>query len=128
MIHYRAVAAMLLVSLFATGANAATFHKTTSEGRQVRVEGFANWGESCEGEAAPVEITSAPSHGSVLLGSGTVKVTRVDHGNDCSGHTFPATIVFYKPAKGFRGADQFTFTHTTRSGIRVNHDATVDVR
>ena len=82
---------------------------------------YAAWHRDCSPEAPPqIVIRTQPAHGSVLLrpGQSTVSVIREGAPN-CTGHTYPGIGVWYVPAPGFRGADQFDYNGSAQTACRT---------
>ncbi len=106
-----------------------TMHVATQAGQELHVFTYASWHRDCSPEAPPqVILHTQPAHGSILLrpGPSTVSVIR-EGAPDCMGRTYQGVGVWYVPAPGFRGADQFDYSVINPNSS--SHDTVVvDVR
>ena len=106
-----------------------TMHVATQAGQELHVFTYASWHRDCSPEASPqIALRTQPAHGSILLrpSPSTVSVIR-EGAPDCTGRTYPGIGIWYVPAPGFRGADQFDYS--VISANSSSHDTVVvDVR
>ncbi len=89
-----------------------TMHVATQAGQELHVFTYASWHRDCSPEGPPqIVIHMQPAHGDILLrpAPSTVSVIR-EGAPDCTGRTYPGIGVWYVPAPGFRGADQFDYS------------------
>jgi len=129
MVRFVCVMAALLSAATIIPGEAATFHRTTQQGRAVTIATHASWDTGCAGGPSPIAIVSPPQHGALSITPAAAKIERIDAGQaNCLGHAITANAVIYTPAQGFRGTDQFSYTSTSMSGKVAMHQATVDVR
>jgi hypothetical protein len=129
MSRFVCITAALLCAATATQGEAATFRKTTQQGRPVTIATHASWDTGCAGGPSPIAIVSPPQHGALSIAPMNVKIERIDIGEaHCLGRPITANAVIYTPAPGFRGTDQLSYTATSMSGKVAMHQATVDVR
>lgn len=114
----------------AASADANNFQKSTSAGRAVLVRHYGSWDKDCRAKEAPqIEVTEAPSHGTVSTRANTSKITEVRLGGEqCLGHSVAGIAVYYTPQAGFRGIDNLGITAAFVDGKTVNDTATISVR
>ena len=125
----RAILAALLVSAPAAAQTTLradeTFHRSAAAGQEMRVFTYGGYHRDCSPLPPPQAVLrTLPAHGSVSIrpAPAAIRMTR-EGGTPCIGITVPGTVVFYTPAAGFHGADQFDWTVTT---VRATaHDAAV---
>ena len=105
-----------------------TIRSSTQSGQELRVSGYARWHRDCTADQPPqIIIRTPPAHGTVSVRPGPSTVSSLRPGSpDCTGKTYPGVAVWYAPATGFRGVDQFDWNVI---GGEVAHDtAVVEVR
>ncbi len=100
-------------------------HMATRAGQELHVFTYSAWRRDCSPEAPPqIVIRTQPAHGSVVFrpGQSTVSVIREGAPN-CTGQTYPGVGVWYVPAPGFHGADQFDYNVVNPNSL--SHDTVV---
>ena len=122
--------ALFAISGVSATAHANNFQKSTSSGRAVLVRHYGSWDKDCRAKEVPqIEVTEAPSHGTVSTRANTSKITDVRLGGEqCLGHSVAGVAVLYTPQAGYRGVDNFGMTATFADGKTVNDTATINVR
>lgn len=84
-------------------------------GKEIRVGVFGNIKLDCTtGPAPQVRVTSAPSHGSVIVRRGKVRTKRVQN---CPTIQAPVLIAFYRSRPEFSGMDRFTLEIKTEESV-----------
>ncbi len=86
-----------------------TLQRSVVAGQELRVVTYARFHRDCTPLDPPkIVMRAAPAHGSVTLRPGPTTVTFVREGEpDCSGKTYQGLGVWYVPAPGYHGVDQF---------------------
>ena len=102
------VVAALLTGAAAASAEEPTPDKATvSSGEEVRLGAYALFEKDCSpGPMPTVRVPATPQHGVIVVRKGKLRTRRVA---DCPIAEGPASIVFYRAAKGFIGSDAVTF-------------------
>ncbi|MEO6972872.1 MAG: Ig-like domain-containing protein [Rhodoferax sp.] len=99
--------------------------RDTVAGREVRIFTYAEHHRDCGQSSLPiVTILTQPAHGSVSVRKNSVVAGRSRFGApDCSGQTYEGQGIWYLPAAGFSGPDQFDYTVDLGNGIA--HDTAI---
>jgi hypothetical protein len=101
----------------------------TTPGQEVLIAQHSRWNSRCEPEALPVvEVLTKPANGTVDVRPGVKKVSTPPRAGktDCRGRELPSNDIWYTPAPGYHGTDQFDYNVTLSD--RTLHDrAVVDV-
>ena len=89
-----------------------TIQITVQPGREFRVRSYTSWNRDCAAQPAPqIAVLHPPAHGTVTIRPGESTVSEIREGaSDCTGHTYQGTVVWYMPAPGYHGPDQFDYT------------------
>ena len=106
-----------------------SMHMATQAGQELHVFTYTSWHRDCSPEPPPqITLRMQPAHGSILLRPSPSTVSVIREGSpDCTGRTYPGIGVWYVPAPGFRGADQFDYNVVSLNSS--SHDTViVDVR
>jgi len=106
----------------AVPASANDIAVSTGAGKEVRVTTRTMLSETgCQGSYRQVDLGQPPTHGSVAIRPGRF-VFKTDNPKfvACNGTEMDGTIVFYTPAAGFAGTDNFVivvplFSHTGKN-------------
>ena len=101
---------------------------STVEGKSVLVRNYASWKSDCTSRGEPVvTVDTQPQHGSVSVRSGMSTIREyTGDGAHCVGQQVAGTSVWYQPAPGFHGIDQFAITI---NAMHMFHDrAVIEVR
>lgn len=116
---------MLLVSLIAAPAAAASRKATVMPGKETRISVHSSWTRDCKARPAPkIVIVDKPQHGSLSIRSAKETVERKD--SPCKGKTYKGSGVFYKASKSFHGTDHFIYRRIRGNG-RSDDDYTVKI-
>jgi hypothetical protein len=107
-----------------------TLRQTTEAGQDLRVEGYTRMEKGCvPGEPPRIVLLHPPAHGtaSTRPGPSTIREVREGMSGACAGMTVPGIHVWYTPAPGYHGTDQFDWNVISRGG--TFHDtAVIEVR
>lgn len=119
----------LETACWAEGANVIahehTFRLTATAGKPARIFTYAHFHRDCSAGPAPhTTFRTSPSHGTVEARRepSTVKTLRVGAA-DCSGRIYDGLGLYYTPAAGFRGTDQFDWIED--GGEHPYHDTAI---
>ena len=117
----RYIAAISAIALVATLSVAVAGEHSYSgrSGQAVTTRGYSSWDANCAGQAASVDLTSAPSNGVVSFGAGRQTINTSLRRN-CNGKQMPTRTVVYRSNAGFHGTDQFVVTAHTEGGDLVD--------
>jgi hypothetical protein len=90
---------------------------------------YARWHRDCSPQEMPrIVIRTQPAHGTVSLRAGPTTVSVIRAGEpDCMGHTYQGVGVWYRPAAGFKGVDQFDWD-IIGSGNASHDTAIIEVK
>ncbi len=102
-----------------------TFQRSVVAGQELRVFTYARWHRDCSPLDPPrIVLRTSPTHGTVSLRPGQTMVTFIREGEpDCTGHTYQGVGVWYVPAPGYHGVDQFDWD--VLDADRTAHDTVV---
>jgi hypothetical protein len=102
-----------------------TFRRSVQAGQELRVFTYARWHKDCRPIDPPqIALRTPPAHGTVSLRPGPSTVSQIREGMpDCTGRTYEGIGVWYAPAPGFRGVDQFDWTIVDASS--TSHDSAI---
>jgi hypothetical protein len=102
-----------------------TFQRSVETGQELHVFTYTEWHRDCAPMDPPrIVLRASPAHGTASLRPGPTTVTFVREGEaDCTGKTYQGLGVWYVPAAGFRGIDQFDWD-VIGSG-RPSHDTAI---
>lgn len=130
-----ATATLLGLALSAPGAHAqveVTMTRSTAPGQEVLIWRHARWDSRCQFKAEPtLTITTTPAHGTLDMRPETFTITvppANNTGRDCRGKSIAGTAVYYKPAAGFTGTDQFVYRTDPGSAESIQRSVTVTVK
>jgi len=103
-----------------------TLRRTTEAGTELRVYGYTRMGTGCRpGEPPRIVLLHPPAHGTFATRPGPSTIREVREGTSaaCAGMTVPGIHVWYTPAPGYHGTDQFDWNVITPAG--TFHDTAV---
>ena len=110
------VLGMLLPALLLAGASAAaaeTLHRATAAGQPVMIRRHVNFLSGCAGVIPTITFTTPPAHGAVEVRPDHFFFPKGFAGSpfkDCEGREVDGGAIWYTPAAGFHGVDNFTWT------------------
>lgn len=107
------VAIALLAGTTVARAEETAIAKTTAAGQPVKVRNHVKIGNGCAGAPPNISFNTKPAHGSVeikpdrfVLGKGY----GLGNAETCAGQQVDGVALWYTPAAGFHGVDQFSWT------------------
>jgi hypothetical protein len=107
-----------------------TLRRTTEAGTELRVYGYTRMESGCRpGEPPHIVLLHPPAHGTAATRPGPSTIREVREGTSaaCVGMTVPGIHVWYTPAPGYHGTDQFDWNVISPAG--TFHDtAVIEVR
>jgi hypothetical protein len=116
--------AVLMALALASGgalAQSAPIQKTTPAGQPVKIRNHVKLSPGCGGSSPEIDFSPGPAHGKV-----EVKPDRFVFGKgyvsgglrECEGREVDGVAIWYTPAPGFHGVDQFTWSASFGGGSR----------
>jgi hypothetical protein len=86
-----------------------TYQRSVHADHELRVFTYARWHRDCSPLPPPkIVLRTSPAHGTASLRPGPTTVTFIRVGEpDCTGQTYQGLGVWYAPAPGYHGIDQF---------------------
>jgi len=118
-------AGAMQVQGYENGTGAQTLRRSTMAGQEVRIYTYTQHHTDCSPAGDPViTLRTKPAHGVATIRASTVTTGPPRFGaTNCTGKVLPGLGVFYTPAPGFRGTDQFDYDVTLTNGAA--HDTAV---
>ncbi len=108
-----ALAIALLAGTTAAWAEEAPIAKTTAAGQSVKVRNHVKLNAGCAGTTPNISFNTKPAHGTVdikpdrfIMGKGY----NTGPTEACAGQMVDGVALWYTPAAGFHGVDQFSWT------------------
>ena len=105
------------------GPGGSDLHRHAALGQTVKVFGHIMFGRSCTALDVSINVTQAPTHGTISTRKEDVKLSDVGFGSKCVGNNFTGTVVYY--TRTSPGVDHFEYTDWSSVGA-MNHVVTVD--
>jgi hypothetical protein len=114
-------------------ANAKDITKTTASGVPALMYSYSAWKNDCSPDLGVVKVLVKPQHGKLAPRESLVTIKglgrRYNNGSlACVGKSTPAFKVYYTPARGFRGTDNFKIEVTYRGHSPDVDTFTVEVQ
>jgi hypothetical protein len=113
---------IVCAALAATTAGAETLSRSAPSGRTTKLDHYTGWKDDCSFLEIAVNVLTKPAHGEVShrIASGIIPAdAKLGSSGSCAGKPTKVLELYYRPAKGFRGADTLTvemtdgFQHST---------------
>lgn len=107
----RFLASILIAVFFTSAAGAETVRRTVPANRTTGVGAQATYSAQCHPSAVPqMKVAQAPKHGKVIFKQVSFKLS--ESAGRCAGKRVKGMGVYYQPARGFRGKDEFRVRFT----------------
>jgi len=102
-------------ALAATAAAAETLSKTVPSGQTTKIDHYTGWKDDCSFLEIAVNVLAKPAHGEVShrIANGVIPANaKLGSSGSCAGKPTKVLELYYRPAKGFHGADSLTVEMT----------------
>jgi hypothetical protein len=111
-------APMIWLALAATATGAETLSKSVPADRTTKLDHYTGWKDDCSFLEIAVNVLTKPAHGDVSshIANGVIPANaKLGSSGSCAGKPTKVLELYYRPAKGFHGADSLTVEMTNGS-------------
>lgn len=102
-------------ALAVTDAEAETISKSVPAGQTTKIDHYTGWKDDCSFLEIAVNVLAKPAHGEVThhIANGVVPANaKLGSSGSCAGKPTKVLELYYRPAKGFHGADSLSVEMT----------------
>ncbi len=122
---------IVCAALAATAAGAETLSKTVPAGQTTKLDHYTGWNDDCSFLEIAVNVLAKPAHGEVShrIANGVIPANaKLGSAGSCAGKPTKVLELYYRPAKGFHGADTLTveMTNGAQRSTTFTYEITVE--
>lgn len=106
------------VALAVTAAGAETLSRSALSGQTTKLDHYTGWKDDCSFLEIAVNVLTKPAHGEVShrIANGVIPAdAKLGSSGPCAGKPTKVLELYYRPTKGFHGADALTVEMTDGS-------------
>ena len=118
-------------ALAATAASAGDLSRSVPAGQTTKLDHYTGWKDDCSFLEIAVTVLTKPAHGEVShrIANGVIPAdAKLGASGSCAGKPTKVLELYYRPARGFHGADRLSVEMTDGSTRSTTFTYEIDVQ